>query len=469
MTVFKGVFETQRLAQIVPGRRRGVVIGIDRYQNPLLNLRCAVADAQSIYELMIDPEIGMFDPEFVTLLLDEQATTTAIKKALSRLKSADPEDTVWIYYAGHAAPENNSVYWVTHDAEIDDLDNTALNRRDIEERIAGIHARQVVQMLDCCYSAATAAQTGQTRGALTPREVFGAFEGEGNFALTASNGQQKSVELRDVNHGAFTWFLQEGLRGAADASGDGVVTAQELWDYLYRKVEEASAKLNNRQTPMLLGQMTHGVAMTLNPMVTETNRALEGFLDGLAATGEDGLSAAQVAYCQELMWRQQKTPAERAALTLLQQAASDPGARPGLRAAVANVMGEAVAAIARAAKPESTRIKNSGRIYLVLDGLARPVPSDETYGRLFQDMDGCIAAQELGPVGAPLTAAAYLAGDRADGRIYLVNDGQRRWIQNSFTFERFHFHWGKVLWDQAREEHAPEFPTLPIGAPINLA
>ena len=58
-----------------------------------------------------------------------------------------------------------------------------------------------------------------------------------------SNGSQKSVELGESGHGAFTHFLVEGRRGGADTDGDGVVTADELWVCLNGKVRDAARRL----------------------------------------------------------------------------------------------------------------------------------------------------------------------------------------------------------------------------------
>src|SRR5690606_31266495 len=106
--------------------------------------------------------------------------------------------------------------------------------------------------------------------------LFGRFEGRGVVTLAASDGAQKSVELSEQGHGAFTYYLVKGLRGEADdeGDGDGVVTADELWSYLRKKVEEASRQAHNRQTPVLMGMMTHDVALTLNSAALAERRTL---------------------------------------------------------------------------------------------------------------------------------------------------------------------------------------------------
>jgi uncharacterized caspase-like protein len=37
-------------------------------------------------------------------------------------------------------------------------------------------------------------------------------------------------------HGVFTWYLLEVLKGKADVNGDGYVTADELFPYIYENV-----------------------------------------------------------------------------------------------------------------------------------------------------------------------------------------------------------------------------------------
>src|SRR6185436_10072009 len=97
--------------QVVPAgaSRHGLVVGVERYRDSRLNLRCARADAQAIYDLMTDAECGLFPKENVKLFLDDEATTENIWRSLAGLrKAAGPEATVWIFYAGHAAPEGST-------------------------------------------------------------------------------------------------------------------------------------------------------------------------------------------------------------------------------------------------------------------------------------------------------------------------------------------------------------------------
>src|SRR5579862_1107452 len=73
--------------KVVPqGRRLGLVVGIDQYQDPKIpNLTAAVADAKAIYDAMVDPECGLFVPEDTVLLTNELATERNLKREMERI------------------------------------------------------------------------------------------------------------------------------------------------------------------------------------------------------------------------------------------------------------------------------------------------------------------------------------------------------------------------------------------------
>ena len=67
------------------------------------------------------------------------------------------------------------------------------------------------------------------------------------FSLTASRDRERSFESADWGggHGIFTYYVVKGLDGEADETGDGIVTADELADYTYRNVREATKGQQN--------------------------------------------------------------------------------------------------------------------------------------------------------------------------------------------------------------------------------
>ena len=73
----------------------------------------------------------------------------------------------------------------------------------------------------------------------------------GRVVLTASRASEVSEEREELGHGVFTYYLLEGLRGKADLDGDGVITVDEVYAYVSRKVPEATGQ---NQHPVKKGE-----------------------------------------------------------------------------------------------------------------------------------------------------------------------------------------------------------------------
>jgi len=99
------------------GAYRALIIGINDYKDPKIpDLETALDDARSISEVLRE-RYGFQ----VKLLLDRKATKKAIYQALRDLAaSANPDDSVLIYYAGHGDFDRtyNDGWWIPADATI---------------------------------------------------------------------------------------------------------------------------------------------------------------------------------------------------------------------------------------------------------------------------------------------------------------------------------------------------------------
>ncbi len=62
----------------------------------------------------------------------------------------------------------------------------------------------------------------------------------GFAVLTSSTASERSQESDELRGSFFTHFVVSGLRGAADTSGDGEVTLNELYRYTYRRTLDRS-------------------------------------------------------------------------------------------------------------------------------------------------------------------------------------------------------------------------------------
>jgi hypothetical protein len=263
----------------IKDRRHAVIIGINEYQKPDLNLRFCKPDALLMYDILTDPERGGIPRENTRLLLDAEASRSNIELAFDDLiTNAHPDDMVFVYYSGHGAPgDNNLFFWVTHDANIDRLRVTSLSNDRIAEFLHDVRSNRMVQFLDCCYSLGTVA--GRTGPVPMPSgDPFGSLVSQGRVTFTATSGKEKAIELSSLGHGAFTYYLAEGLRGNADTNLDGWVDVDEAWAYLNNKVTREAEKQGMPQHPYRFGASTFGLRLTRDPASGERLGPLESGL-----------------------------------------------------------------------------------------------------------------------------------------------------------------------------------------------
>lgn len=245
------------------GKIWAVVVGISKYQ-AVQSLRFADRDATA-FHAYLRSQVGV-PADHVTLLLNEQATLTNLKRTLgTELKrKAGEKDTVIIYYAGHGAPEAEASasdedglekYVVPYDADPKDLYTTALPMREVETIFHRLAAERVIFINDSCYSGATAGRTFATasrRAVVSDSFLNRLSSGRGRVVLTASKASEVSEEREDLGHGVFTYYLLEGLRGKADADGDGIITVDEAYTYVSKQVAEATGQ---NQHPVKKGEV----------------------------------------------------------------------------------------------------------------------------------------------------------------------------------------------------------------------
>ena len=250
-----------------PPHRYGIVIGIGEYKDRKIPpLHYTVADAQGVHKVLTNERYGFLHRENVKILIDKEATTRNIKKTFgSWLKNTvRANDFVIIYFAGHGASEAGSTYWVTYDADIEDLYGTAIGNDDISRMLNSIKSDTLIVFLDSCYSAATINRGWQTRS-LIEKDPFKEFKGEGRVVITSSDGRQPSLEIQEYGHGVFTYFLIQGLTGKADQDIDGYIILDEIWDYVKNNVRDTAMTYGIHQTPIIDGRHSSGILLTRYP------------------------------------------------------------------------------------------------------------------------------------------------------------------------------------------------------------
>ena len=148
-------------------------------------------------------------------------------------------------------------FLLAYDSEPKDLLLTAVGMDLFNSVIRSLRARSVVIFTDACHSGTIgdlANQPGTTEPAsnLTAKafDDTSARTNQTSFIFSAASPSQSSWELGPpVNHGLFTHHVLGGLGGKADRNGNGVVTADELYDYVVNNVRQDAKEKGYSQVP----------------------------------------------------------------------------------------------------------------------------------------------------------------------------------------------------------------------------
>ena len=230
-----------------------VVIGINKYRY-WPPLRFAVQDADAVTSMLIR-KYG-FRKDHLILLRDNEATLQGIKGALSTLiDKTGTDDGVMFFFAGHGqtykTKEGKEMgYIIPVDGKTEDnkLYTSALPMTEVKNLSNLIPAKHILFLVDACYSGLAAA--ADYRGKLYPSTkgfLKKVSKAKTRQIITAGGAGEQVQEREDWGHSAFTYELLNGLdREQADRNNDGIITSDELADYLTSRV---STITDNAQLP----------------------------------------------------------------------------------------------------------------------------------------------------------------------------------------------------------------------------
>lgn len=251
-----------------------VSVGINEYSNHDYSLNFAVPDARDMADQLSiqQKKLGTVANVVSITLFDSQATKQNLLFALQRLgdsnneppsegvpaiitqlQPAQPEDEVFIFFAGHGIALGPRFYLIPHDmgymGKRDQMTTEALQTilgrsisdLELEQVIEKIDARNLVLVIDACNSGQVLESEEKRRGPMNSKGLAQVAYEKGIFVLSAAQGYQAALEKTELGHGLLTYALvEEGLKtAAADRDPkDGKVAAKEWLDYATVRVPE---------------------------------------------------------------------------------------------------------------------------------------------------------------------------------------------------------------------------------------
>jgi hypothetical protein len=269
-----------------------LVVGINDYRSGITPLQSAARDAMAVSTLLASAHGYR-----VQCLIDAEATTAAILDSLDQAAGALSADSGFIlYFAGHGiamgdGSDGPKGYLLATDAQPTD-EASWLSMNVVRQALERLPCRHLLVVLDCCFAGSF--RWSSTRDAmlvnqpLYDSQLARYLDGEAWQALTSASHDQRAADTlpgrhntRDPDacedHSPFASALLRGLSGVADSGRakhppDGVITATDLYQYLFDELVPADAPV--RQTPGIwpLRPGNAGEFVFLNPKVPLSTR-----------------------------------------------------------------------------------------------------------------------------------------------------------------------------------------------------
>ncbi len=225
-------------------------IGLNNYEDKRQHLNFSVRDIGNFDSLLRVSVPGLIS----YTLTDQQVTEKAIDSLLNKLADAGINDKVVLFYSGHGLRNGLDFYLSTYRSDFGHPGNGAYEFRRLEQGMAKISARQKLVLIDACNSGgadvdrqtdtdpyrALAKPLGQADGYARSfdlmQDIFAdANSSSGAVIICASRSTQFANEGK--NNGVFTKCLIDGISSKkADLNQDGVLTVEELKQYVGRQV-----------------------------------------------------------------------------------------------------------------------------------------------------------------------------------------------------------------------------------------
>lgn len=218
-----------------------LAVGVSDYSDPSIRkLHLSSKDAKDFAQF-IETQREVFKNIHVRILTDREATKQAVEKYLyGDLRKAGKDDSVILFFSGHGGSdpgEPGSFYFLTYDSDPKYLAATAVSMAGLKF-FDRVDSKRLVLIVDACH--AGGASRILTKSLEDPMETFMKMfkDATGRVILSSSKPDEYSQEKPNLSNSVFTYYLLKGLKGEADIQRTGVITLQNIYDYVYERTKD---------------------------------------------------------------------------------------------------------------------------------------------------------------------------------------------------------------------------------------
>ncbi|MFO0819409.1 MAG: caspase family protein [Pirellulales bacterium] len=225
------------------GRLIILAIGVSQHKYPEYNLRYPASDAKALCVLM-SKQVGLrFASVEQQLYVNERATADNIRDGLSWLQRiSTPEDLVMVFIAGHGIRGRRGLYYMPHEGDPENLQNTCLNWEDIGKGLTTTEAQQIIFLSDVCHAGGFA----KSELAMQKDLIISLSKLKNVLIFASSGADEVSSEFDRLRHGVFTWGLIHAFQPHV-AGGDSL----KLQDWVKRTIQVVQRETSGQQNPFV--------------------------------------------------------------------------------------------------------------------------------------------------------------------------------------------------------------------------
>ncbi|MBK6861478.1 MAG: caspase family protein [Saprospiraceae bacterium] len=266
-------------ANVMPNRNYGIVIGISDYKN-IPDLQYADRDAMAFGKFLSQISIPIVDSSNLMIYINDAANRINVCDGISKLiKKLQPGDRVYFYFAGHgdieALSQAKNGLLLLYDSPPGDyfgLNDGVLQVNQLADYFGRLSDMgvDVFYIIDACHSGKL---KGGEQGRLHTSRAIQYLLSQRSTVLLSCDEDQLSLEgaAWGGGRGLFSYYLEQGLIGLAEADQDNLVSIYELDQFVTHKTYSESEK---RQTPVILGTQNK-VVNKISPQYCDSIRELD--------------------------------------------------------------------------------------------------------------------------------------------------------------------------------------------------
>ncbi len=231
-----------------PSQKWALLIGVNDYAY-LNKLKFCATDVQKLESQLL--EAG-FAKDQITLLNDSATdrkyipSKTNIETQIDLIcKMAEEGDVILLAFSGHGLERRGHGFLCPQDAKVDGTGDSLISIDWVYQKLGKSKASLRLMVVDACREEI---EPDSTRGAgdlvkdATQFVEQLATVPKGTVLLNSCGPGEFAREDKRLSQGVFSHFLVQGLSGAADENGDGVVTVGELAKYTSRETKKYVAR-----------------------------------------------------------------------------------------------------------------------------------------------------------------------------------------------------------------------------------